>query len=70
MDKVTKLLRDLKNLTPDDEGDLILFQEYNWQEEIKEAYDELVCYKALLEELKEGIDPDFYVELLGQVGIR
>lgn len=70
MEKTLKLLNDLINLTPDDDGDLILFCEYDWVREIKEARDELVCYKALLNELTENVDPDYYVELLHQVGIR
>lgn len=70
LEKTLKLLKDLRNLDMDDDGDIILFNEYNWVQEIKEAYDEIVCYKALLNELTENVDPDFYVELLHQVGLR
>ena len=64
------MLQDLKNLNPDDDGDLILFHEYGWVEEIKAAYDELVCYKAILEDLKRGVDNDYYVDLLHVVGLQ
>ena len=70
MDKIIKLLEEIKKLDMDDDGDIILFHEYNWIEEVDEALRLAKGYKALIADLSEGIDPHYCEEVVRQVGLE